>query len=473
MEKNIHNWYGLGRPRRSIAVLARALMSQGRGYRLLEGSARPKRFSGAIAKGALQGLKKYGPEILLTATAVYQIMENEKLEHHIEELKTKFVKLTQLSLKLEKVEYETISQHLNKVTEQELQLKLEGEINTYMTTLQALLSSQLAKYQNIKSFQPIDELKDYVSTLSGKLGNVELPQATSPAMLFRNMNSEVVNERITMVYTIPMVKKQKFTEVAIITIPDDNGTMIALDGQRLAVRVALDNQNKTVFSTEFSEHLFDNVYQETSLAEVNPCIAAILGAEKTKILADNCGIISLANFSEQIFSLREDLLIVFSENATRFTVTCPEKEETLSSIATLVYFPECTVANGNQTWAAVHHGTTITDHFASQNGNRSFAPANIEIATFHVDPRIPQWRAEIERELANSDDWLTRPSHTVVGYLAVGLPVFTGLLTILRLPRRRKPDSNDHIEMRIIHGIPWSQRWTQHVTDRPVAELSR
>lgn len=64
-------------------------------------------------------VSKFAPHLLIAGTVLYQTVENTFMERNIEILKQKLTKLTQISLKLQTLEFAAIDSELAKIYNQE------------------------------------------------------------------------------------------------------------------------------------------------------------------------------------------------------------------------------------------------------------------------------------------------------------------------------------------------------------------
>lgn len=351
---------------------------------------RPKRFVAVAARGALQGLKKYGPELLLTVVAAYQLYENEKLEGQVQELKKRLVNLSKLTLKLNKVEFETLGEQLQAIELQEKQIKVESDINVWSSTLQTLISTQSARHHNLELCEPLAELQKYVSSVNEQERAVRMPSTDESARLFSNRRRVTENGQVTVVFKIPMVKAQQYEEYAFITIPDSNGTAVELDDARMTIKLAFDMKNETVFSTDYAQYLFDNIYERVNIKKTNDCISAILKSNHSSI-SRQCGKFTWPKDADKISFLREDLAVVYTNNARKYTIKCPPNDTlSLHDKAAILKISLCDMSDGIINWSASRSSTTATNETTPER-RLAVLPPHIEIKPFHVDPRINEW----------------------------------------------------------------------------------
>ena len=210
---------------------------------------RPPRSIGGLITGTAKQLFKYSPQIAMGLGIVYQTYENQKLENHVEVLKTKIKTVSNLMFNISETEYEAASEQLNILLDQQRQLDLETKINDYSSTVQLLAAQIVTKHQSIINLKPLKELQQYVTELDKKLNSFALPQLDDMLSIFtlNRAIKSIKNELVHVTFKIPLVQKMKFREFAIITVPTSEGEAIIAGNQQLAHRVVLDEKNSTMF----------------------------------------------------------------------------------------------------------------------------------------------------------------------------------------------------------------------------------
>lgn len=381
---------------------------------------------------------KKAPELLLTATAVYQMTENQRLENNIKELKDKLVKVTSLQSKIEQTEFEGLGKQLNNVAEEEKSIKMDLDITTYATTIQALIGAQNEKLNEIEKVHPTKEFNEYIERL--KTTTARVPAITTDE-LFQRKITHLVDGIVTVDYAIPMVKSNSFVYYSFITIPDEDGNSIDLGNQQPVANWAIGVDNKTAFPIDGARRTSNNIYDAVQITKTPACIAAIMRDEP----ASECKTITRTEDSPQIFPLREDILVAIPDKTLNITVSCDEHAQSIITRPSIIKFTDCFVSDGITTWMTSQRGRATRSSRATQVANLALSPPQLEISTYHQDVRLKEWRKELQEELDHSDNWLSsgHSKYWMIGAIAMAALMFLAPILKLCLPRRPREENHN------------------------------
>lgn len=372
-------------------------------------------------------VSKFAPHLLIAGTVLYQTGENTFMERNIEILKQKLTKLTQISLKLQTLEFAAIDSELAKIYNQEKKLQIDDAINGYAIAARILFSDIRSRYNMLKDACPIKELKTFLAQSHNLDENVQIPPIARPCEIFRHGQRSAKNDFMEITFKIELATKEVFTEFGIISVPNDKYTAFNF-GNDFVTIVAVTQDFASYFFPLKEIQLFQNVFAVGQLIKTTTCVKETLRSPNSSHKCENS---TWERQDDKIFSLGEGSAVIWSTEQ-KITVRCDGKTTIVEDKATLVDFKGCILLNGNRYISSALHG----EEKGKEVTQRKFiSPPDIPINKRKINPEIKKLQLEIEAELQSSDEWLTKIGFWKHLALGSGPLIMIGLVGLIVVSR--------------------------------------
>ena len=348
-------------------------------------------------KLAWKGASKYGTELLVAASLLTLEVQQQHTERQIDEMKNKVVKISTLVLNVTDTEYEAVENQMEQLLTHQKNLFAQIEMTDYATAIQTLLASTVQKHEQLHKILPLEELRGFVDELNQNGTRFEIPQTIKTKEIFNTYptKQKLENGRATITFTIPIMFPVLYKMFLIVSVPDNNDEYLLLKEGHWQV-LAMDPDNGTYFDIPLQEYNPSKTMFEIKTLKATPnCATEAIRNEERQ----SCTKTKQKRNGEQVFLLREGLVLIKTDKQSRVTITCSEKKQQLEEGYFQINFPNCSLTGLNFQLDARNPTTIQKEEEEDEGLNLRPPPMELELVR-PSEQLIKDLRREITDEVS-------------------------------------------------------------------------